>query len=207
MATLDVFNMKKEKVSSVELDDAIFATPVNTKLFYEVVNQQRASKRGGNASTKKRGAVRGGGKKPFKQKGTGQARAGSSRSPLWVGGAVVFGPQPRSYAYRLPKKARKVALRSALSMKLRDNQLVVLDEMTFAGPKTKEFASVLSTFDITKALVVDEKTNVNLSMSARNIKHVKFLPQEGLNVYDMLKYDHLVMTVAALKKIEGALKK
>jgi len=207
MATLDVFNMKKEKVSSVELDDAVFATPVNEKLFYEVVNQQRASRRGGNAATKTRAMVRGGGKKPFKQKGTGQARAGSSRSPLWVGGAVVFGPQPRSYAYRLPKKARKVALRSALSLKLRDNHLVVLDEMIFAGPKTQEFASVLSTFDITKALVVDEKTNVNLYKSARNIKHVKFLPQEGLNVYDLLKYDHLVMTVAALKKIEGALKK
>jgi large subunit ribosomal protein L4 len=207
MPKLDVFNMKKEKVSSVELDDAVFGAAVNNDLFYEAVNMQQTSRRAGNAATKTRGMVRGGGKKPYRQKGTGQARAGSSRSPVWVGGAVTFGPHPRDYSYRMPKKARKAALRSALSMKVRDNQLVIIDKMEMAGPKTKDIAKTLSAFDISKALILDQKENVNLFKSARNIRNVKFLPDEGLNVYDLLRYDHLVVTVAAIRKIEGALKK
>ena len=207
MAKLDVFNMKREKVSSVELDDAVFSAPVNEGLFYEAVKMHTANKRAGTASTKTRGMVRGGGKKPFRQKGTGRARAGSSRSPLWRGGAVTFGPLPRDYSYRMPKKARKAALRSALSMKVRDGQLVVLEDLKFTGPKTKEFAKVMGTFEMKKVLVIDEKGNENLFKSARNIRYVKFLPEEGLNVYDMLRYDHILTTVAAIRKIEGALKK
>ena len=207
MATLDVFNMKKQKVGSVELDDAIFAAPVNQSLFHEAVMMQRASKRAGNAATKTRGLVRGGGRKPFRQKGTGQARRGSSRSPLMVGGAVTFGPHPRSYAYRMPKKARKAALRSALSLKVKEQQLVVFDAFALSAIKTKEFAAVLKTFGVTKALVVDDKGNLNLIKSARNIANVKVLPEEGINVYDVLRYDHLLASVAAIKKIEGALKK
>lgn len=207
MPTLDVFNMKKEKVSSVELDDAVFAAAVNNDLFYEAVNMQQTSRRAGTAATKTRGMVRGGGKKPYRQKGTGRARAGSSRSPVWVGGAVIFGPQPEDFSYRMPKKARKAALRSALSMKVKENQLVIIDSMDLAGPKTKDIVKVLSAFDISKALVLDQKENVNLFKSARNIRNVKFLPDEGLNVYDLLRYDHVVATVAAIRKIEGALKK
>lgn len=207
MPTLDVFNMKKEKVSSVELDDAVFAAAVNNDLFYEAVNMQQTSRRAGTAATKTRGMVRGGGKKPYRQKGTGRARAGSSRSPVWVGGAVIFGPQPKDFSYRMPKKARKAALRSALSMKVKENQLVIIDSMDLAGPKTKDIVKVLSAFDISKALVLDQKENVNLFKSARNIRNVKFLPDEGLNVYDLLRYDHVVATVAAIRKIEGALKK
>ena len=207
MATLDVFNLKKQKVGSVDLDDAIFAAPVNESLFHEVVTMQRASRRGGNAATKTRGLVRGGGRKPFRQKGTGQARRGSSRSPLMVGGAVTFGPHPRSYAYRMPKKARKAALRSALSLKVKEQKLVVIDALTLAAPKTKEFAQVLKSFDIRAVLIIDDKGNLNLVRSARNIRNVKVLSEEGLNVYDLLKYDHLLASVAAIKKIEGALKK
>lgn len=207
MATLDIFNLKKQKVGSLDLDDAIFAAPINMSLFHEVVMMQRASKRGGNAATKTRGFVRGGGRKPFRQKGTGQARRGSSRSPLLVGGAVTFGPHPRSYTYRLPKKARKAALRSALSLKVKEQMLVVFDAFALAEIKTKEFAKVLKSFGVTKALVVDDKGNLNLVKSARNIANVKVLPEEGINVYDVLRYDHLLASVAAIKKIEGALKK
>jgi len=206
MATLDVFNLKKQKVGSVDLDDAVFAAPINESLFHEVIMMQRASKRSGNAATKTRGLVRGGGRKPFRQKGTGQARRGSSRSPLLVGGAVTFGPHPRSYGYRLPKKARRAALRSALSLKVKEQRLVVLDALTMAAPKTKEFAKVLKSFDISKVLIIDDKGNVNLVKSARNIRYVKVLPEEGINVYDVLRYDHLLTSVAAIKKIEGALK-
>jgi len=207
MLTLDVVNTKKEKVSSLELDNDIFTVLPHHELFSEMINLQLAKRRGGNASTKTRGFVRGGGKKPWRQKGTGRARVGSSRSPLWVGGAVVFGPHPRDYTLKMPKKAKKLVLKSALSLKIKENKLLLFDDIQFNEPKTKEFTKILSNFNISNALIVDEKTNVNLEKSVRNIKNIKYLAVDGINVYDLLKYDYLITTVTSLKKIEGNLKK
>jgi large subunit ribosomal protein L4 len=206
MPTVEVFNLGRQKVGSVDLDDAVFGAPANDHLLHEAVVMQMANRRAGTAATKTRGLVRGGGRKPYRQKGTGQARRGSSRSPLLSGGAVAFGPQPRDWSYRLPRKARRAALRSALSQKVREQRLVLLDDIKLPAPKTREFAKVLKAFEIKKALVVDDKSNTGLYRSARNIRDVKFLPDEGLNVYDVLKHEHLVLSVAAARKIEGALK-
>jgi len=207
MLTLDVVNTKKEKVSSLEVDNEVFTVLPHEELFSEMVNMQLAKKRGGNASTKTRGFVRGGGKKPWRQKGTGRARVGSSRSPLWVGGAVVFGPHPRDYTLKMPKKAKKLVLKSALSLKIKENKLVIFDDIHFTEPKTKEFTKILSNFNISNALIIDGKANVNLEKSVRNIKNIKYLADDGINVYDLLKYEYLITTVTSLKKIEGNLKK
>jgi len=201
---LDIYNTKKEKVSQVELDKKIFDREVNPHLLYEVVKMQLASRRKGTASTKNRSRVRGGGKKPWRQKGTGRARAGTIRSPLWTGGGIVFGPLPRDYSYRVNKKAKKAALRTALSSKLKENKLFILDNFNLAEIKTKSFLSILEHLKIEEALIIDN-TNINLEKSARNVSSVKVLRPEGLNVYDILKYDSLIITQPGLEKIAESL--
>jgi len=201
---LDIYNTNKEKVSQVELDKKIFGREVNPHLLYEVVKMQLASRREGTASTKNRSRVRGGGTKPWRQKGTGRARAGTIRSPLWTGGGIVFGPLPRDYSYRVNKKAKKAALRTALSSKLKENKLFILDNFNLAEIKTKSFLSMLEHLKIEEALIIDN-TNINLEKSARNVSSVKVLRPEGLNVYDILKYDSLIITQPGLEKITESL--
>lgn len=201
---MDIYNTNKEKVSQVELDKKIFGREVNPHLLYEVVKMQLASRRKGTASTKNRSRVRGGGTKPWRQKGTGRARAGTIRSPLWTGGGIVFGPLPRDYSYRVNKKAKKAALRAALSSKLKENKLFILDNFNLAEIKTKSFLSILEHLKIEEALIIDN-TNINLEKSARNVSSVKVLRPEGLNVYDILKYDSLIITQPGLEKITESL--
>ena len=201
---MDIYNTNKEKVSQVELDKKIFAREVNPHLLYEVVKMQLASRRKGTASTKNRSRVRGGGTKPWRQKGTGRARAGTIRSPLWTGGGIVFGPLPRDYSYRVNKKAKKAALRAALSSKLKENKLFILDNFNLAEIKTKFFVTILDNLKIEEALIIDNN-NINLEKSARNISSVKVLRPEGLNVYDILKYDFLIITQLGLEKITESL--
>jgi len=205
MAIIDVHNINKEKVGEVELQDGIFGVPVKGHLLHEVVTWQRACRRAGTACTKTRGEVRGGGRKPWRQKGTGRARAGSSRSPVWKGGGTIFGPRPRSYAYALNKKVRRLALKMALSSKLQDGHLVVLDEYPHTTPKTKDFIQVLRNFEISKVLIIAPAENQALELSARNVPYVQVMQPAGLNVYDILKYEHLVMLKPVLAQIEERL--
>jgi large subunit ribosomal protein L4 len=207
MPTVDVYNIQKEKVGELDLKDEIFGVEVQGHLLHEVVTWQLACRRAGTASTKTRAEVHGGGRKPWRQKGTGRARVGSNRSPLWRGGGIVFGPKPRSYAYTLPKKVRRLALKMALSSKLANGQLVVLDAYPHTTPKTKDFVEVLRTFDLSKALFVTQEDNRALTLSARNVPHVQVLPPAGLNVYDILKHTHLVLFSPALSAIEARLAK
>jgi large subunit ribosomal protein L4 len=201
---VEIYNTNKEKVSQVELDKKTFSGEVNPHLLYEVVKMQLASRRRGTASTKNRSSVRGGGKKPWRQKGTGRARAGTIRSPLWTGGGVVFGPLPRNYSYRVNKKAKKAALRSALSAKCKENKLFILDNFNLKEIKTKSFVTILGTLAIDDALIIDD-ANINLEKSARNVLGIKVLRPEGLNVYDILKYDSLIITQPCLEKITKSL--
>lgn len=173
--------------------------------MHEVVNMQLSNRRAGTASVKHRGEVRGSGKKLFRQKGTGRARRGDIKSPLLRGGGVVFGPDGRKYAYKVPKKVRKLALRMALSSKLHDNELMVLDQFELEEIKTKDFAGILKTLNLESALIVTDKPNENLELSSRNVPEVKVLRSDGLNVYDILKYRMLVLLEPAVKNIEGRL--
>jgi large subunit ribosomal protein L4 len=200
MSSVDIYNTNKEKVSQVELDEKIFDCEVKPHLLYETVKEHLAKRRSGTASTKNRSSVRGGGKKPWRQKGTGRARAGTIRSPLWTGGGVVFGPSPRDYSYRINKKVRKSALRSALSSKLKENNLILVDTIHLPEIKTKTFISLLERLDIQDALIVDDG-NTNLEKSAQNVPLFKVVRPEGLNVYDILKREKLVITQASLEKI------
>jgi large subunit ribosomal protein L4 len=205
MPTIDVLNINKEKVGEVELQEEIFGVPVRGHVLHEVVTWQRACRRAGTASTKSRGEVRGGGKKPWRQKGTGRARVGSNRSPIWRGGGIIFGPKPRSYAYTLPKKVRRLALKMALSSKLQAGQLLVLDEYPHTTPKTKDFVQVLRNLEVAKALIVAPEANQALELSARNVPHVQVMLPAGLNVYDILRHEHLVMLKTSLAQIEARL--
>ncbi len=207
MPTVDVYNIQKEKVGELDLKEEIFGVEVQGHLLHEVVTWQLACRRAGNASTKTRAEVHGGGRKPWRQKGTGRARVGSSRSPLWRGGGVVFGPKPRSYAYTLPKKVRRLALKMALSSKLESGQLVVLEGYPHTAPRTKDFVAVLKTFELNKALFISLEENRALELSARNVPGVQVMLPMGLNVYDILKYDHLVLFSPALAAIEARLAK
>jgi large subunit ribosomal protein L4 len=201
--TLPVVNQAKEPAGEITLPAGAFDGPVRRHLLYEVVNMQRANRRAGTAATKTRAFVRGGGKKPWRQKGTGRARAGSSRSPIWVGGATIFGPQPRDYSYRLPASARRSALRSALAMKVREGQVVVLDKIEIADGKTKSVAQMLDTLGLTSALIITEAANPMLERGARNLRTVKVLRAEGANVEDILRYAHLVLTREAVTALSG----
>jgi large subunit ribosomal protein L4 len=205
MPLVDIYNVNKEKVGEVDLKEDIFGVEIKPHLLHEVVVWQRACRRGGNASTKTRGEVAGSGRKPWRQKGTGRARVGSIRSPIWRGGGTVFGPRPRSYAYTLPKKVRRAALKMALSSKLANGQLVILADYPYAEPKTREFVQILKNFNLEKALFIIPEAHKNLELSARNVPSIQVLLTAGLNVYDILRYDHLVLLSPAVAAIEARL--
>lgn len=205
MPVLNVYDIEKTKVAEIDLSDHVFGAEVNEHVLYEVVRMQRASRRQGTASTKTRNDVSGGGKKPWRQKGTGRARAGTSRSPLWRGGGTVFGPHPRDYSYTIPKKVRKAALKSALSVKVKEDRVIILRDFPMDEIKTKRFQEVLDRFELGTVLFVLDEKNTILEKSSRNIQSVKMMRSEGINVFDLLKYDTLVLLEPAVKKIEGAL--
>ena len=205
MATIDVFDIKKTKVSEMEISDDIFAAEVKEYLMHEAMKIQLANRRAGTVAVKNRSAVSGGGKKPFKQKGTGGARQGTIRAPHYPGGGVAFGPQPKTYSLSMNKKARRAALRSALSMLFKDNKLTVLNAFDLEKISTQGFVGILNGFSIDKTLVIIDGENKNLELSARNVKHVKLLRPEGLNVFDILKYQSIIFTQDAVRKVEGAL--
>jgi len=200
---IDVVNIEGQKVGQMDIADAVFATKVKETLLWEAVKAQQAAKRAGTHSTKTRMHVRGGGRKPYKQKGTGNARQGSTRSPNFVGGGKVFGPHPRSYEYTLPKKVKKAALASALSLRAQEKKLIVVDKLTVEAPKSKRMAGVLKTLGLASALVIDTKGNVNLAKSIRNLTSHACLPPEGLNVYDILNHGGLVIAKDAVKAVEA----
>src|SRR5215510_957692 len=192
--TVQVVNQAKEPAGEITLPAGVFDGPVRQHLLYETVKMQRANRRAGTHATKTRGDVSGGGKKPWRQKGTGRARAGSSRSPLWTGGAIIFGPQPRDYSYRLPASARRSALRSALAMKVREDRVVILDGIDIPDGKTKSMVQMIETLGLTSALIIIAGPNPMLERAARNLPAVKVLRAEGANVEDILRYQHLVLT-------------
>ena len=205
MATIEVKNLAGKAVGKVDLDDSVFGVEVNEHLLWEVVKAQRAKKRAGTHSTKRRDEVRGGGKKPYKQKGTGNARQGSTRSPNYVGGGKVFTPKPRDYEYHVPKKAMAGALRSALSLRAKEQKIVVVDSFTLDAPKTKLVDQAIKALGATSALLVDA-TNATLKKSSRNLQHTKYLAPEGLNVYDVLDHETLIMSRATLDAVTARLK-
>ncbi len=206
MPKVALYNMEGQEVGEIELNDTVFGIEPNEAVVHEMVVMQLAGMRRGTHSTKSRGEVRGGGKKPWRQKGTGRARAGTNRSPLWRKGGIVFGPKPRDYSYSIPRKKRRLALKSVLSAKVKDGALIVLDSLAFDAPKTKGMVKVLDSLKVdTKAAVVTADKNGFVNESARNIPGVKPLVAENINVYDLLKYDRLVITKDAVAKIEEVL--
>ncbi|GEN48227.1 50S ribosomal protein L4 [Ligilactobacillus pobuzihii] len=206
MPTVALFKQDGSKNGEVELNDTIFGIEPNDNVVRDVVLMQRASLRQGTHAVKNRTAVRGGGKKPWRQKGTGRARAGSTRSPIWVGGGTIFGPTPRSYAYKLPRKVGRLALKSVLSEKVNDESLVVVDSFEFEQPKTKDFAASLESLNVnSQVLVVLEDDDVNAARSARNLKNVTVLPAKGLNVLNVVDSDKVVITKGALSQVEEGL--
>lgn len=213
---LDTYDLSSAKASgSVEVEDSVFAAPIKPYLYWEVVNWQRARRRQGTHATKNRANIRGGGKKPYKQKGTGRARQGTVTAPHYVGGGAAFGPSPRDYSFKMPKKKRAAALRSALSEKVENGHIRVCDALNFAEIKTKIAASTLNKFEAPKALFVDVtersennelKHNENLRLSVRNLKNAKYIAAEGLNVEDLLKYQILFISKPALEQVQEKLK-
>ncbi|MBI0121834.1 50S ribosomal protein L4 [Lactobacillus kullabergensis] len=201
MANLKVIDQKGKDAGEVTLNDEVFGIKPNESVVFDAIIRQRAGRRQGTSKVKNRSAVRGGGKKPWKQKGTGRARQGSIRSPQWRGGGVVFGPTPRSYAYSMPRKQRRLAIKSVLSQKLIDKDLIVLDQLTMSAPKTKEFKSILDGLKVEgKVLVVSEDKNIQYS--AKNLPNVKVITANGLNVEDVVNYDKLILTKEAVEMIE-----
>ncbi len=205
MAVADVHNMHGEKVSEIELVDEIFNVAPKKHVLHEVVTMQLANQRRGTASTKGRSDVRGGGRKPHRQKGTGRARAGTRSSPLWRGGGVVFGPKPRRYSYKVPKKVRRQALKMALSSKFQDHTLVIVDTLDLETIKTKVFVEAMAALNADQALIVTDRKLDNLELSSRNVPGVKVLLAEGLNVYDILKFEHLILLEPSVKQIQERL--
>lgn len=205
MAKIAVFDINKNQVAERELSDEVFNTDVKGYLIHDMVRYQLAARRQGTADTKTRSEVRGGGKKPYKQKGTGNARQGCIRAPHYVGGGAAFGPTPRDYAFKLNRKVKKAALRSALSVRFKEAKLTVLNALELDKISTKGFVEVLSRFEISNALVVVEGANQAVELSARNLQHVKVLRAEGVNVYDLMKYRNLILTEGAVAHLEGAL--
>ena len=202
MANVSVYNIEGKEVGSIELNDAVFGVEVNEHLVHMAVVNQLANNRQGTQSAKTRSEVSGGGRKPWRQKGTGRARQGSTRSPQWTGGGVVFAPKPRDYSFKMNKKEKRIALLSALSSKVADNKIVVLDAFNLDEVKTKKFAEVMSNLKVDKALVVIEGENKNVVLSGRNIPTVKVSATNEINTYDVLKYETLVVTKAAVEKLE-----
>lgn len=205
MAKIAVFDINKNQVAERELADEVFNTDVKGYLIHDMVRYQLAARRQGTADTKTRSEVRGGGKKPYKQKGTGNARQGCIRAPHYVGGGAAFGPGPRDYTFKLNRKVKKAALRSALSVRFKEAKLTVLNALEFDKISTKGFVEVLNRFDISNALVVVESANQAVELSARNLEYVKVLRAEGVNVYDLMKYRNLILTEGAVAHLEGAL--
>ena len=207
MPNVALYNIASEQVGEIELNDSVFGVEYNEAVIHQAVVRQMSNERLGTHATKTRGLVRGGGKKPWKQKGTGRARVGSIRSPLWVGGGTVFEPTPRSYEKAMPRKARRLAVKSALSEKLRAGELVVLDQISFDAPKTKNVVKMMDAFKTEgKALIVDGGDNaVNTILSARNIPGVKAMTTDGINIYDLVHYTKLFITKSAVEKIEEVL--
>jgi large subunit ribosomal protein L4 len=205
MAVVNVFNIKGKKVSQRELPDALFNVPAKPSVLHEVVTMQLARKRSGTAAVKHRSDIRGSGRKLFRQKGTGRARRGNIKSPLLRGGGVVFGPDPKSYAYKVPKKVRKLALKMALSTKLQKKNLLILDQFELEQIKTKEFIKVIDALNVENALIVTNEKNESLELASRNVPTVKVLRSEGLNVYDILKYENLILLESSINTIEGRL--
>ena len=202
---VDVYNLEKKKVGELELSDEVFGAPVKKHLMHEVVRAQLVSRRSGSACSKERNAVSGGGRKPYKQKGTGRARQGSRRAPNHVGGGKAHGPRPRSYAFRPPRKVRKGALRSALSLYAKEARLLVLESFELEAVGTGRLAKILTGLALDRALLVDERSNDSLRLSARNLPDHSFLPPEGVNVYDVLRHGQLVMTKQAALQVQDAL--
>ena len=203
---IDVYDAQGQILRQVEIPDGVFGVEVKDHLLYEVVRYQLARRRQGTAHTKNRSAVRGGGRKPWRQKGTGRARAGSRSSPLWRGGGTVFGPMPRTYAYSMPKKKRRAALCGALTLKLRENGFRVIDRFDVAQPKTRQIVQLIKNFtEESKVLLLIGEPNEALYLSARNIQQVKVLPVAGLNVYDLLNHTTVICAEEALDKISGRL--
>ena len=202
MANVKVFNIEGKEVGSIELNDAVFGVEVNEHLLHMAVVQQLANKRQGTQKAKTRSEVSGGGRKPWRQKGTGHARQGSTRAPQWTGGGVVFAPTPRDYSFKLNKKEKRAALKSALTSRVEENKFIVVDEMKFEEIKTKNFQNALNNLNVTKALVVLEDGNVNAELSARNIAGIKTAKTNTINVYDILKYNTVIATKAAVEKIQ-----
>ena len=205
MPVLDVQNVKGKQISQVELADDVFSVPIKPSVLHEVVTMQLSNRRAGTAAVKHRSDIRGSRRKLYRQKGTGRARRGDIKSPLLRGGGVVFGPDGRNYKYQVPKKVKKLALKMALSSKLNGNELVVLDRFELEEIKTKEFVGVLNNLNLDSALIVTDEKNENLELSSRNVRDIKVLRSEGLNVYDILKYRTLVLLEPAVKNIEGRL--
>ncbi|MBW2000143.1 MAG: 50S ribosomal protein L4 [Deltaproteobacteria bacterium] len=205
MVTIDVYNTKKEKVSAIDLSDDVFDVPIKEHVLHEVIRSQLLERRAGTASVKGRSEVKSSGRKLWRQKGTGRARVGDASSPARRGGGVTFGPAPRSYSRRIPKRVKKLALRMALTDKLRNDQLVVLKEFDLPEIKTKKLLEVMEGFQVRKALIVTDGKNENLEKSSRNVPWVKVMRYEGLNPYDLLSHEHLFMVQSAVPKIEEAL--
>ena len=202
MANVNVYNIEGKEVGTIELNDAVFGVEVNEHLMHMAVVQQLANKRQGTQKAKTRSEVSGGGRKPWRQKGTGHARQGSTRSPQWTGGGVVFAPTPRDYSFKLNKKEKRAALKSALTTRVLENKFIVLDEMNFGEIKTKNFQNMLNNLEVSKALVVLEDGNTNAALSARNIANVKTAWTNTINVYDILKYNTVIVTKAVVATIE-----
>jgi len=203
MPKVAVYNMLGAQVGEIELNDDVFGIEPNKAVMYDFIKMQLANKRQGTSSTKTRTEVRGGGRKPWRQKGTGRARVGSSRNPVWRGGGIAFGPKPRDYSYKLPQKVRRLALKSALSSKALDNKIVIVDEFNFDQPKTKVMVQALEALKVgKKTLLITADGNVNVVKSARNIEGVKPMRADFINVYDILKHDTLLMTKDAVAMVE-----
>ncbi len=202
MANVKVFNIEGKEVGTIELNDAVFGVEVNEHLLHMAVVQQLANKRQGTQKAKTRSEVSGGGRKPWRQKGTGHARQGSTRAPQWTGGGVVFAPTPRDYSFKLNKKEKRAALKSALTSRVLDNKFIVVDEIKFEEIKTKNFQAMLNNLSVAKALVVLEEGNTNAVLSARNIADVKTAATNTINVYDILKYNTVIASKAAVATIE-----
>ncbi len=205
MPTVDVYNLAREVTGQLELSDSVFGVPVKSHVLHEVVVYQLAKRRAGTAKTKGRSEVSGGGKKPWRQKGTGRARSGTSRSPVWRGGGTIHGPQPRDYEMRVPKKVRRLALKMALSQKVLDESFTVIDELKLEAIRTKDFVSLLARFELGKTLVVLPGPDEIIEKSARNIPNVKVMRSEGLNVYDLLDYRAVILSRECVGRIEEAL--
>jgi large subunit ribosomal protein L4 len=205
MATIDVFDLGKNRVGEMEISDSVFNSEVKEYLIHEALKIQLANRRAGTVAVKNRALVAGSGKKPFRQKGTGSARQGCKRAPQYPGGGVAFGPQPKTYSLSMNKKARKAALRSALSYLYKDNKMTVVNSFELENISTKGFVGTLNGFNVDRTLVVVEASNRNLELSARNVKDVKLLKPEGLNVFDIMKYRNIIFTQDAVRKVEGAL--